>query len=160
MYDCLWEKEMHKPVPEEQERRQWKGKQKRDVNVVKTCREREEREALTPQRGFYMMTTFISLQSLSVSPCRHSSALTPKGLSSHACAPWFTFIVTQWIDNDELLNSFCSIKLVFGYSLTLCFHTLYYVKYQKVKYCFTSKGPASESYLRKSTEILSEKKYS
>ena len=43
MYDCLGEKEMHRPAPEEHEERQRKESDvsdKRDVNVARTCRER------------------------------------------------------------------------------------------------------------------------
>lgn len=50
MYDCLREKEMYRPAPEKQEKRQRKEGDKRDINVVKTCREGEKRGTCTQRR--------------------------------------------------------------------------------------------------------------
>lgn len=79
---------------------------------------------------------FISLQSLSVSPCLHSSTLRPEGLSSHASALWFTFTPHNELLMIDYGAAFCSVQCVLSYSLILCAHILSLSTCATVQQCF------------------------
>lgn len=72
------------------------GENRRETLMWLREKGKREERSTNSSRGFYMMITFTSLQSLCVSPCLRSSTLRPEGLFSHVCAPWFTFVVRKW----------------------------------------------------------------
>lgn len=120
---CQWEYVWlpERAVPEEQEERQRRERDisdKWDINVVKTCSEREDTSTNTYRR-FYIITRFISLQSFSVSMPTQQHFETGEPLSSclctllHLCSQTLNW--SQWITVHLLL-----CQTVFSYSFNSC----------------------------------------